>query len=159
MPIAGLDDGLDEAGPREAPTEALIPGIQRATAESTAATLRLRATKRAWIPMPSVVAGAEWSDPGSPGETLGLIGVSLPIPLWNKGGGNSAAALSEADAAAAGAREARLTARASLATAEVRLAEAAERARLSRDSLSLPPVACGNRRLSPTRLARPESCL
>ena len=109
--------------------------------------------------MPSVVAGAEWSDPGSPGETLGLIGVSLPIPLWNKGGGNSAAALSEADAAAAGAREARLTARASLATAEVRLAEAAERARLSRDSLSLPPVACGNRRLSPTRLARPESCL
>ncbi|HSR90768.1 MAG TPA: TolC family protein, partial [Gemmatimonadales bacterium] len=92
-------------------------------------------TKRAWIPMPSVIAGAEWSDPSSPGETLGLIGLSLPLPLWNQGGGNSAAAHSEVDVAAAGAREARLAAKASLVSAEARLAEAADRARLSRDSL------------------------
>ncbi|HEY7029192.1 MAG TPA: TolC family protein [Gemmatimonadales bacterium] len=137
VPVAAgrLDEGLDGPSMILAPIEAEIPGIQRATAESTAATLRLRATKRAWIPLPSVIAGAEWSDPGSPGETLGLIGVSLPLPLWNQGGGNSAAALSEADIAAAGAREARLAAKASLASAETRLAEAAGRARLSRDSL------------------------
>ena len=57
VPAAKLDDGLDETGALQAPTEALIPGIQRATAESTAATLRVRATKRAWIPMPSVEIG------------------------------------------------------------------------------------------------------
>ena len=139
VPAGKLDEGLDGAALIQAPIEAEIPGIQRATAESTAATLRLRATKRAWIPLPSVIAGAEWSDPGSPGETLGLIGVSLPLPLWNQGGGNSAAALSEADIAAAGAREARLVAKASLASAEAHLG----RSRGAGPSLPRLAVPCG----------------
>jgi cobalt-zinc-cadmium efflux system outer membrane protein len=134
IPTGALDDGLDGAQPTT-PTEAEIPGIQRALAESTAATLRLNATKRAWIPVPSVIAGAEWSDPDRPGETLGLIGLSIPLPLWNQGGGASASARSDADAAAATAREARLASKASLVTALARLTEAAQRARLSRDSL------------------------
>ncbi|HSR91579.1 MAG TPA: TolC family protein, partial [Gemmatimonadales bacterium] len=85
-PAGSLDEGLDGAAIPQTPSDTLIPGIRRATAESTAATLRLRATKRAWIPLPSVIAGADWSDPGNPGETLGLIGVSVPLPLWNQGG-------------------------------------------------------------------------
>jgi outer membrane protein, heavy metal efflux system len=134
IPMGALDDGLDGARPT-APIEAEIPGVQRALAESTAATLRLHATKRAWIPVPSVIAGAEWSDPDRPGETLGLVGFSIPIPLWNQGGGASASARSEAATAGANAREARLASQASLVTAMARLTEAAERARLSRDSL------------------------
>jgi outer membrane protein TolC len=46
VPIAAgrLDEGLDGAAVLQTPSDAQIPGIQRATAESTAATLRLRQT-------------------------------------------------------------------------------------------------------------------
>ena len=134
-PLAGdLGDGLGEAA-AELPAEAQIPGIRAAVAESTAALLRLRATSRAWVPLPSVLVGVEWSDPSQPGETLGLVGLSMPLPIWNQGGGDRAAATATAEVAAAEARERRLTTRAALATAGTRLREAEFRAGVARDSL------------------------
>jgi cobalt-zinc-cadmium efflux system outer membrane protein len=134
-PLAGnLDDGLDLTPTLTAP-ESDVPGIRVAIAESTAAMLRLRTEKRARIPLPSVTVGAEWSDPGQPGETLGLLGFSMPIPIWNVNGGSVALAQAQADDATARAREARFTLTAERSKALTHLRETGERARLTRDSL------------------------
>jgi cobalt-zinc-cadmium efflux system outer membrane protein len=85
--------------------------------------------------MPSVDVGADWSDPSLPGKTLGLIGVSLPLPLWNRGGAAVARARAEARQSAYAAAEARREATQRLGELRVRLAESAERARIARDSL------------------------
>jgi cobalt-zinc-cadmium efflux system outer membrane protein len=106
-----------------------------AVAESTAAMLRLNTEKRARIPLPNVTVGAEWSDPGQPGETLGLFGFSLPIPIWNQNGGSIAFARAQAEDATARARETRLTLTADRSKALAHVRETAERARLSRDEL------------------------
>jgi cobalt-zinc-cadmium efflux system outer membrane protein len=69
-----------------------------------------------------------------------VIGVTIPLPLWQHGGGAAALAGAQADESAQITREERLRATSELATARVRLEETAARARTARDSL-LPAAA------------------
>src|SRR5262249_62157637 len=73
-------------------------------------------------------------DPDQPG-TLALVGVSIPLPLWQKGEGTVAGARARAAGAAAATREARLDADRDARQARIHLEEAAARARVARDSL------------------------
>jgi outer membrane protein, heavy metal efflux system len=86
------------------------------------------------VPLPALQGGAEWGDPTQPG-TLAIIGLSIPLPLWQHGGGPVDEARARAARAAALAREARLDALRDVRQARIRLLETAGRARVARDSL------------------------
>lgn len=110
-----------------------IPLVASALAQSEAATARYRAARLARIPFPSLQAGAEWDNDGS-GTTV-VLGLSLPIPLWQSGGAQSALAGARAQEAEAGLREVRGEAERLVAETSTRVRETARRARLSRDSI------------------------
>ncbi len=77
------------------------PGLRRAAAERAAAGWRIREARAARMPDLHVGAGIRRL---SEVDGTGLVvGLSLPFPLWNRGGGSIAAA--ESDNAAAAARE------------------------------------------------------
>jgi cobalt-zinc-cadmium efflux system outer membrane protein len=80
------------------------------------------------------MSGVEWGDPTLPGA-LGLIGIALPLPLWNREGGPVEAARARAVRASALAREARLDARRQARETRIHLVAAAARARFDRDTL------------------------
>ncbi len=133
-PSGQLDLALDLAvGP--APSLDSIPAVRVAVAESLATALTMRGSRRRAVPVPSLTAGADWDDPDRPGKTLSVIGLAVPLPLWNLGGGERGLARARADLAAAEAREARLEAGRVLVDARIRLEESAQRARFARDSL------------------------
>jgi cobalt-zinc-cadmium efflux system outer membrane protein len=140
--LAGsLDDGL--AATIGADSSRAIPMILAAQADSTFGAFALESAGRARIPFPSLEMGAEWNDPADPGHTYGVIGVILPVPIWNQGGAQVAQAQARADAAAAQVTEARLAARQLVEEAGIRLQGTATRARFARDSLV--PAAAGLR--------------
>ncbi|HEV8600832.1 MAG TPA: TolC family protein [Gemmatimonadales bacterium] len=112
-----------------------IPVVRSAVADSLAAALNLVSARRARLPIPSLTAGAEWDDPDQPGQTLGVIGLALPLPLWHVSGAEVALARARAELAASETRETRLEATRAVSEAQVRLAESARRARFARDSL------------------------
>jgi cobalt-zinc-cadmium efflux system outer membrane protein len=129
-----LDAGLD--GPVAAGDEvAALPSVRAAVADSLAAARLLTSARRGQLPMPSLTAGTEWDDPADPGKSLGVLGISIPIPLWNRGGALAALASARSELATAALREARLEATRALAEARTRLDESARRARFARDSL------------------------
>jgi len=136
--LAGrLDDGLPAAPLADLTdtTSLRSPVIEAAVADSEAGEERARRMSLARVPLPSVVAGADWDDPGGQRGALAVLGISLPLPLWQRGGGALAQARAEAARAAAATAEARLDVRRDLAEAATRLNEAAGRARTARDSL------------------------
>ncbi len=134
-----LDAALDETTGLPvvadlAPLSQAAPEVRAAWADSAAAAWRLRGAARGWIPAPTLQAGAEWDDPAAPGAGRQLLlGVSLPLPLWDHGGAESAAAQARLAQAAARLREARLNAMAEGRTRAARLIAARLRALSSRD--------------------------
>jgi outer membrane protein, heavy metal efflux system len=110
-----------------------IPLVAAAQAQSEAATARFRAARLSRIPFPSLQAGAEWDNDGT-GTTV-ILGLSLPLPLWQSGGAQSALAGARAQEAEATLREVRGDAVQLLAETSTRVRETERRARLSRDSI------------------------
>jgi cobalt-zinc-cadmium efflux system outer membrane protein len=133
LPVGALDAGLDRL-PDSAVVVSAFPAVRAAVADSTAAAASARSTALARVPLPAVTGGVEWGDPSQPG-TLALVGVSIPLPLWQNGGGAIAGARAKAAGAAAATREARLDAARDVRQSRIRLEEAAARARVARDSL------------------------
>ena len=132
-PTDSLDQGLDH--PPDATYEpSAIPALQASVADSEAAAALARSASRSRLPFPTVQGGVEWGDPSQPGS-LGLIGIAIPIPLWQRGGGAVEEARARAMLAAGLTREARLDALRDLRQARIHLEETAARARLARDSL------------------------
>jgi cobalt-zinc-cadmium efflux system outer membrane protein len=118
----------------EPPAVDSLPAVRAAVAESASAAAFARGAAVARIPMPTLQGGAEWNDPTQPG-TLGVLGVAVPFPLWQSGGGPAAEAEARARAAAALSGEARLETVRALAEARSHLAESGQRARFARDSI------------------------
>ncbi len=138
MAVRGrLDDALVPAGDASParPTLDATPSIISAVAESTSAAERARRAGLARVPLPSLTAGADWDDPGGKSGALAVLGISLPLPLWQHGDGALALARAEAAQAAAATAEARLEAAQRFAEAEARLRESVGRALIARDSL------------------------
>jgi len=136
-PVGSLD--ADLSTPLGEPTSDSLPMVRTAIADSTSAAALARSAAVSRIPLPTLQGGAEWGDPTQPG-TLGVIGVALPIPLWQSGGGPAAEARARARRAAALTAETRLEAARALTEARVHLKESGERARFARDSM-LPAAA------------------
>lgn len=133
VPVDPLDAGLDRL-PEGTVDATASPVLRVAVADSAAAAASARSAARARVPVPALTGGAEWGDPSQPG-TLALVGISIPLPLWQRGGGPVAEARARAAGAAAATREARLDAVRDAREARIRLEEAAGRARVARDSL------------------------
>jgi outer membrane protein, heavy metal efflux system len=134
IPAGAMDQGVDLATGLEFSPDSM-PQVVSAVADSAALALEWRTARRGRLPIPSVVAGADWDDPGAPGQTLSVIGFAVPLPLWNTGGAEAALAQARADRGAALAREARLEGIRARTEARARLEESARRARFARDSL------------------------
>lgn len=135
-PVAAgpLDAGLD-AAPTTLSTSDVneLPAMRGAVADSTAAAERLRAARLARIPIPGILAGREW---GGTGATRNVIlGLAVPIPLWNWGGQVVEQARGSAREQAAFAAETRLALRADFESAVARVEERTLRAHFARDSL------------------------
>lgn len=150
-PAGALAEALDtpdvvgdaSAGAGSAAEVAALPTLRAALADSAAAAARYRAARLAQLPLPAVVAGAEWgasatADAGArvAAHTTPIVGLSVALPFWNQGREAAAEARGAAAEGAARAGEARLTVTAQLAAARVRAAETAARARFARDSLA-----------------------
>jgi cobalt-zinc-cadmium efflux system outer membrane protein len=145
-PAGALDRELSRTVPRT-PTVDALPMVAAARADSIMARSLYQTAQWSRIPFPSLQAGVEWNDPSDPsvGSTI-LLGLSLPLPLWNSGGGPAAAARARADQAAAQLREVRADAERLLAQATARVQETALRALVARDSVL--PVATRQRELA-----------
>jgi len=135
-PPGGALDGELSAPVPAAPMVDALPMVMAARADSTMARGLYHAAQWSRVPLPSVQAGVEWSDPANPtvGSTI-LLGLSLPLPLWQSGGAPAAAARARADRAAAQLREVRGDAARLLAQAAARVQETARRAVVARDSI------------------------
>jgi cobalt-zinc-cadmium efflux system outer membrane protein len=145
-PAGALDRELSGAVPA-APLVDALPMVAAARADSTMARAFYHAAQWSRIPFPSVQAGLDWNDPANPtaGSTI-LLGLSLPLPLWQSGGAPAAAARARADQAAAQLREVRADAARLLTQATARLQETARRALVARDSVL--PLAIRQRELA-----------
>jgi cobalt-zinc-cadmium efflux system outer membrane protein len=131
--LGQLDAGLRAGEPDPVATQPA--SVRLAERDSAAAELHARAVSRGRIPMPSVEAGADWSDPGAPGQALAVVGISLPLPLWQSGGAGAVIATGEAREANARLREVRGTFAAEREAALARVVETAARALALRDTL------------------------
>lgn len=132
--VGALSDDLDApaAGMIEVDS---IPTVRAAIADSVAAAGRSASAAWARLPLPDLEVGRQWDDPDFPGKDLWIVGASLPIPLFNRGGASASAARAQLREAAVTLAEARRTARARIGTATVRLEGSRARARLAVDSL------------------------
>jgi cobalt-zinc-cadmium efflux system outer membrane protein len=140
-PSGSMDAGLAQPVPDPSPVDSL-PVVRAAVAESSAAAALARAASLGRIPLPTLQGGAEWNDPSQPG-TLAVLGLAVPLPLWQSGGGPAAEAKARARAAAALSGETRLESTRALSETRTRLAESSQRARFARDSML--PAATGLR--------------
>jgi len=145
-PVGTLDEQLSVESPIM-PLVDSLPLVATARADSTMAGALYRAARWQRIPLPSVVAGVEWDDPTNPtGGSTVVLGVGLPIPLWQSGGGQAAAAEARADQASAQLSEVRANAIRLLTQSAVRVEETARRALVARDSIL--PLATRQRELA-----------
>jgi cobalt-zinc-cadmium efflux system outer membrane protein len=132
-PVGLLDGGL---GMSLVDTASRIPpALAAALADSAAAAHQVAVASRARVPMPALEAGADWDDPGGKPGALLVLGLSLPIPLWQHGGAEVALARAESARAAAQSRETRSALLAARGATRVRVEESAFRALTLRDSL------------------------
>jgi cobalt-zinc-cadmium efflux system outer membrane protein len=134
-PLGALDADLDRPFPPSLSVES-VPAVRSAVADSAAAAASVQSANLARLPLPTLQTGAEWEDPTEPNTgSLAVIGVALPIPLWQHGSGVLAEARARAQLAAAQLREARLDAAKRVADARIHLEESGVRARFARDTL------------------------
>lgn len=126
---------LDSAGGAlAAPVSGLSPSVAAAEASLAAAELAITREKRGVFGITSVQAGVEWGDPTvTPvdNEKLYLLGLSVPLPIFNRNGGAIAQATAERDKARAELAAARLEQRQRLAEGYQELSSL--RARVARD--------------------------
>ncbi len=107
------------------------PEVRAWELEAKSAELARRAAARGWIPEPTVTGGAQFLDVGQPGAVTGyVVGLSLPLPLFQRRQGEAARA--EARRELAEARHASL-----LHTARIRLAAVHDEATGRRERLAL----------------------
>lgn len=134
-PKGSLEDGLDRPAAPAPPVDRL-PSLRAVLADSAGSAARARAAAISQLPLPDLQGGVEWNDPTNPNQgSTELLGFAIPLPIWNHGGGAAAEARARARVDAAAAGEARLEAERALQERQVRLEEAASRARFDRDSL------------------------
>jgi cobalt-zinc-cadmium efflux system outer membrane protein len=134
-PLAGsLDAGLDRA-PTESGGVGELPGVTAAAADSAIAAMLVQVEQVRRIPVPTLQGGAQWGFRDNPGVATVVLGVAIPLPLWQRQGANVAVARARAELAAAQAGEARLVAARDLESATDRLRQSALRAQVARDSL------------------------
>ena len=133
-PLDGsLDDGLSDASiPEPGPD---LPAVLAAQADSSVAALSVHSAERTRIPFPSLQLGTEWNDPADPGHVFAVVGLAIPVPIWNHGGAQVAQAQARADGAGAQVIEARMASRRSIEEARIRLSGTTTRALFARDSL------------------------
>ena len=86
------------------------PSVLAAEASLHAAELGITLQRRSVWQLPALLLGVEWGDPSEPGY-LPLIGVTVPLPLFNRNQGPIAEAKAERNRAAAQLTVARLGAR------------------------------------------------
>lgn len=134
-PRGTLDSGLDSEALDEIQGDLVaMPAMRAAVADSIAAMSRLRATRWAMLPVPSLLAGREWG--GDPAlEQHAILGLSMPLPFWSQGREAVAQSRGAAIEQSALTAEARLTLGSALSAARARLLESGFRARFARDSL------------------------
>lgn len=130
-----LRAGLTELG-NERPL-ADLPSVAAARADSVTAAFRVKSIRRGRLPAPAIEFGADWSDPALPGggPALWLFGLSLPLPVWNRSGGELAAAAARSVQANTQLAETRLAIDQQVAEAALRVRQAALRALVAADSL------------------------
>jgi outer membrane protein, heavy metal efflux system len=130
-----LRDSLDTPGRTASPMAGAFagaPAISAASAALTAAQQTLVFQRRSVYGLPAIQLGVEGKDPtGSEKGVLPTFGIVLPLPLFNRNGGEIAAARAEITRARADLAIARLDASAQLARA-YRTASVAE-GRIARD--------------------------
>ena len=97
-PSAGLD-GVPPPVTREAALDALLdrPDLEAAARNLDAAQAELAVARSGWMPDPTVSLGYRQQEGGFQGLSLGL---DLPLPLFDRGGGNRQAADARSAAAA-----------------------------------------------------------
>ena len=88
----------------------LTAGVIAAEANLRAAEMGVVVQRRGAFALPSVNVGVEWGDPGEPGH-LPLIGLAVPLPLFNRNQGPIAEATAERERARIQLVAARLAAR------------------------------------------------
>lgn len=131
-----LDRGLEAAPPPRPVLADSLPAVLRAANDSIAASQLYTSTKLQRLPIPSLIVGRDWNTGGPfAGGSTGLVGFTVPFPLWNLQGSQAARAHARAQQADIVVAEARLEAVRRLDEGEVRLTEARTRALFARDSL------------------------
>ena len=128
--IGSEDPELSAAVQDMAPPLALVDGAQSldermAVAERDAAAARVKLAQAEAVP--DVTASGGVRNFRESGDTAFIVGVSIPLPVFNRNRGNIAAARADGDAAQAGLAQTRLNARFSRRDAELMLAAANER--------------------------------
>lgn len=128
--IGSEDPELSAAVQDMAPSLALADGAQSldermAVAERDAAAARVKLAQVEAVP--DVTASGGVRNFRESGDTAFIVGVSIPLPVFNRNRGNIAAARADGDAAQAGLAQTRLNARFSRRDAELMLAAANER--------------------------------
>jgi len=120
-------------------TKELKPGAARpdviaAEANLRSSTANLKLQKAMRIPDPTILAGGEHNPPGGgpPVDTFN-VGVSFPLPLWNRNGGNIKAAEAAHDQAEIALNKTEAQVMADIAIAESEYDEASQRWQRYRD--------------------------
>lgn len=112
-----LDASAADANANEtAPTSTTLL-IRAAEDDVRAADLSVLFERRRYLATPSLSLGVESANPGGPGGALPLIGVSLPLPLFNRNGATTDAARVAAERARAQLAQTRIELDAALAEA------------------------------------------
>jgi cobalt-zinc-cadmium efflux system outer membrane protein len=111
----------------------VTPRVAAAEASLQAAELAVSRERRAAWGFPSLILGVEWDDPAEdpPNKKMPLIGLSLPLPIFNRNQGPIAQAQAERDRARAELTAVRLATRQRLL--EVQRAHDTLRVRVARD--------------------------
>ena len=135
-----LADGLDSLGnvsteaTNAPPATFSRPDLVAAEAALVKAEADLRLQQAARIPDPTLLAQYEHEPPDQP-NTVGF-GVSFPLPLWNRNGGNIAAARATLEQTATRAEKVRAQVMADIAVARVSYLAALTRWQRYRDELT-----------------------
>ncbi|HSB54648.1 MAG TPA: TolC family protein, partial [Gemmatimonadales bacterium] len=138
MPALGgsLADGLTpDRSPAPDSSVMLTPRIRSALHDSAALSFRAQSAARAGVPLPTLQVGADWDDPTATHSPLAVLGFSLPLPVWQHGGGATAVARAEANRSSALLAEVRAAEAQRLSETAIRLRHARSRALVARDSL------------------------
>lgn len=123
--------------PPEPKTNALRPDVLAAETDLQGGLAQLKLQKAMRIPDPTFSVGYEHNPPGGgPAADTLNIGVSFPLPLWNRNGGAIKAAQAEVDQFQAALGKVRTQAMADVASAESEYQEASQRWLRYRDKIA-----------------------